>query len=350
MAAPQITELFKFNPEDHVIIDIEDHNNSFNIFIETGGNSTLFRTPDGAIWSITIHYDKNKKLAQEFNRDYIPPDLCNNFGFPIHDKQYLSSSSALKERSFDSNIFDECEISLFKFLLGDKYLVATKLNDPDHPVCFIDTIEKYKKFYELFVTINNRNCCVDWKNIYKYFHSFILYKTFCSLDLARWFDHCEITINFKPNSDLVVIQLLSKIEIDHIYIINEKKEILHEIIDYIKSNLMGSNHDMLQLFRLLPSQDSIKVESIHDTENLSSNRPSLSIGSINLTYLAKTRLLSYVLQNIEDISNIEDFNKIVESINLSCKILHGIDFDILNYDDIESITDGYHAFEVILSS
>ena len=369
-------EGFEFSPEGYTIIDVETRDQMFELFIESGGKDTLFRTQqDGYIWSITIHYDR--VLSKQLNSDasFIPPNASDRNGYPINsmyptnddcsiDRRYLCSSSTLQEDSFDTHwIFKEQCSYFFDYFLGDKYLVATVLNNPKRPTCFIDTLEKHDRFNSMFVEKTNfpdYKISVDWGSFYTHFNSLVMYKTF-HYNVSSHYDYCEMTFNFEKGEDLYHTRLLSEDEIDQIYIKNGKQPLFNELVDVIKDECESAhdkesydNHhysdkelaNFNNLYHLIPDSDSDITEehfiqkSQYDEKMLGDKR------IINLSKFAKIKLFIKILLNFDDMDSIEKFNQMVDTINLAYQTIYDFDDIVLKFD-IESISNGYDACKAI---
>ena len=362
-------EEFKFSSEEHTIIDVETRDQMFQLFIDSGGEDTLFRTQDGYIWSITIYYDRES--SKRLNSDgayFISPNASDCNGYPINsdypiDSRYLCSSSTFKEDSFDTywlfHEFDRCPQKLNDFL-GDKYLVATVLNNSKRPTCFIDTLEKHDRFNCMFVKRdNNSSISVDWELFYTHFNSLVMYKTF-HYNISSHYDFREITVNFEKGEYLCHTRLLSEDEIDQIYIKNGKQPLFNELINILKDEC-ESAHDKISDYKhysckesdnfnnlyTFISDDASDIKKEHIIQKNKYAEELFNEAIINLSKFAKTKLLIKILLNFDDMDSIEKFNQMVDAINLAYQTIYDFEDIVLRFD-VTSINNGYDACKVIL--
>ena len=237
----------------------------------------------------------------------------------------------------------------FDYFLGDKYLVATVLNNPKRPTCFIDTLEKHDRFNSMFVektSFPDYKISVDWGSFYTHFNSLVMYKTF-HYNVSSHYDYCEMTFNFEKGEDLYHTRLLSEDEIDKIYIKNGKQPLFNELIDVIKYECESANDNFNSLYIFIPDYDSDITEehfiqkSQYDEKMLGDKR------IINLSKFAKIKLFIKILLNFDDMDSIEKFNQMVDTINLAYQTIYDFEDIVLRFD-IESINNGYDACKAIL--
>jgi hypothetical protein len=200
---------------------------AFNLYVESKGESYLFRTNSGDIWIMSTHFDRNKKLDNNLKEFSRPTSERDKPG-----KNFLWSSFINKEDNWFQFIVNE-KGCMIDFFTGDVYIVATKLNNYYNPVCFIDSAEKLAELNQEFGIQTdfdlryydyenpNKRSNFDWPRFYEQYSSLIILDYYwvhrLSIGWYYGFD-CTTCLNLKAKSTdgsaLVKVQKLSNSEIN----------------------------------------------------------------------------------------------------------------------------------------
>jgi len=166
---------FSFNETlyDSSIVGVNNFDDMFDLYISSRGKNFLFRNTLGEIWIITIHFDRNQKLKNGLI-ECLPPTSIRH----KPDGKYIWSSFI--DRNYDWFEFIANEKGgMIDFFMGDVYFVATKLNDPTVPVCFIDSSQKLEALNQEFSACTDfcyggNKFDFDWPRFYEQYGSLII--------------------------------------------------------------------------------------------------------------------------------------------------------------------------------
>jgi len=185
------------------IIDVDGFTEMFYLYTESKGKSFLFRI-NSEIWMISIHFDRYRNLTNGLIECLPPTDIRHKpYG------KYIWSSFLNGNYDWHQFIISE-KGGMVDFFMGDVYFVATKLNDPLVPVCFIDSSQKLAELNEEFGACTNFDLYYggnksefDWPQFYKKYGSLIILDYYWEHRLSiGWyygFD-CTTVLNLKTVS------------------------------------------------------------------------------------------------------------------------------------------------------
>lgn len=219
---------FSFNETlyDSSIVGVNNFDDMFDLYISSRGKTFLFRNTSGEIWIITIHFDRNQKLKNGLI-ECLPPTSIRH----KPDGIYLWSSFNNRNYDWGQFIINEKGVML-DFFMGDVYFVATKLNDPTVPVCFINSAKKLAVLDQEFGACTDfdlhynegKKSNFDWPRFYEQYGSLIILDYYwehrLSIDWYYGFD-CTTGLHMKMvssnGSPVVKVQKLTILEIHRLF-------------------------------------------------------------------------------------------------------------------------------------